>query len=75
MGHLYIKPLLCSPKPPPKVCLPFPSQPAPGVNQLVLQQQEERPSQMTEKRGQAKDEEKPGFVVLVAEFINVLNGG
>ena len=72
MGRLYIHPLLCSPKLPPKVCLPFPSQLSPGVDQLVLEQQEKRPSQMTEERGQAKGEEEPGLVVLVAKFINAL---
>ena len=72
MGHLNIDALLCSPEPPPKVCLPFPSQLSPGVDQLILEQQERRPSQVTEKRGEAKDEEESGSVVIVARFIKAV---
>ena len=72
MGHLNIDALLCSPEPSPKVCLPFLPKLSPGVDQLILEQQENRTHQVTEKRGQAKGKEEPGFVVLRVRSVNVL---
>jgi len=51
------------PRASPKRLPPFPVRAVPGVDQLILEQQEKRTHQVTKKRGQAKGEEEPGFVV------------
>ena len=66
MRHLHIQSLLGTTELPPKVCLPRPAEVSGGVDQLVLEQQENRPHQVTEKRGQPKGKEEPGLVVLDA---------